>query len=143
MRPGLVADTGGLLRALALRPNGTPAWPDYTEALREASAVIVPTLILSEVDYFLREERRAMRKVIAEILDPMTTYELEPVLPVDLVRALEIDTKFADLGLGLVDATVATVAERRRQYRILTSDRTHFSVIRVGPHYRQALTVVP
>ncbi len=84
-----------------------------------------------------------MRKVIAEILDPMTTYELEPVLPVDLVRALEIDTKFADLGLGLVDATVATVAERRRQYRILTSDRTHFSVIRVGPHYRQALTVVP
>jgi len=143
VRQGLVADTGGLLRALALGPNGTPAWPDYTEALREASAVIVPALILSEVDYFLREERRAMRKVIAEILDPKTTYELEPVLPADLVRALEIDAKFANLGLGLVDATVATVAERRRQYRILTSDRTHFSVIRVGPHYRQALTVVP
>ena len=143
MRQGLVADTGGLLRALALRPNGTPAWPDYAEVLREASAVIVPALILSEVDYFLREERRAMRKVIAEILDPKTTYELEPVLPTDLVRALEIDAKFANLGLGLVDATVATVAERRRQYRILTSDRTHFSVIRVGSHYRQALTVVP
>ncbi len=84
-----------------------------------------------------------MRKVIAEILDPKTTYELEPVLPADLVRALEIDAKFADLGLGLVDATVATVAERRRQYRILTTDRRHFSVMRVGPQYRQALTLVP
>jgi predicted nucleic acid-binding protein len=143
VRQGLVADTGGLIRALALRPNGTPIWPDYARALREVAAVIVPALVLSEVDYFLREERPAMRKLVAEILDPGTTYELEPVLPTDLVRALEIDAKFATLGLGLVDATVATVAERRRQYRILTTDRTHFSVIRVGPRYRQAFTLVP
>ena len=143
MRQGLVADTGGLLRALARRPNGIPTWPDYADALREASAVIIPTLVLSEVDYFLREERPAMRKLIAEVLDPGTTYELEPVLPTDLVRALEIDAKFANLGLGLVDATVATVAERRRQYRILTTDRAHFSVIRAGPQYRQAFTLVP
>jgi predicted nucleic acid-binding protein len=84
-----------------------------------------------------------MRKLIAELLDPATTYELEPVLPADLVRALEIDAKFANLGLGLVDATVATVAERRKQYRILTTDRAHFSAIRVGQHYRQAFTLIP
>jgi hypothetical protein len=54
---GLVADTGGLLRALACRQDGTPAWPDYTAALTQASAVIVPALVLSEVDYFLRQER--------------------------------------------------------------------------------------
>lgn len=143
MRQGLIADTGGLLRALALRPNRTPIWPDYARALTDASAVIVPALVLTEVDYFLRDERPVMRKLIAEVLDPGTTYELEPVIPTDLVRALEIDAKFAALGLGLVDATVATVAERRRQYRILTTDRTHFSVIRVGPQYRQAFTLVP
>jgi uncharacterized protein len=84
-----------------------------------------------------------MRKLIAEILDPGTTYELEPIIPTDLVRALEIDAKFANLGLGLVDATVATVAERRRQYQVLTIDRAHFSAIRVGPRYRQALRLVP
>lgn len=84
-----------------------------------------------------------MRKFIAELLDPRTTYELEPIIPTDLVRALEIDAKFANLGLGLVDATVATVAERRREYRVLTIDRTHFSAVRVGQQYRQALTLVP
>ncbi len=61
----------------------------------------------------------------------------------DLARAMEIDAKFASLGLGLVDATVATIAERRRQYRILTIDRAHFSAVRVGPHYKQALALVP
>jgi len=140
---GLVADTGGLLRALASHPDGTPAWPAYAEALTQASAVIVPALVLSEVDYFLRQERSAMRKLIAEILDPGTTYVLEEVIPSDLARAMEIDAKFATLGLGLVDATVATVAERCRQYRILTIDRAHFSAVRVGPHYKQALTLVP
>lgn len=140
MRSGLVADTGGLLRALACRRDGTPAWPDYTAALTQASAVIVPALVLSEMDYFLRQERPAMRKLIAELLDPGTTYELEPVIPTDLVRAMEIDATFASLGLGLVDATVA---ERRRQYRVLTIDRGHFSAVRVGSQYKQALTLVP
>jgi len=143
LRQGLVADTGGLLRALASRRDGVPTWPEYAAALTEGFPVIVPALVLSEVDYFLRQERPAMRKLIAEILDPGTVYELEPVIPADLVRALEIDAKFANLGLGLVDATVATVAERRRQYRILTTDRSHFSAVRVGQNYRQALTLVP
>jgi len=143
LRLGLVADTGGLLRALASHRNGAPAWPEYAAALTQASVVIVPVLVLAEVDYFLREERVAMRKLIGEVLDPGTTYELEPVIPIDLVRALEIDAKFANLGLGLVDASVATVAERRKEFRVLTTDRAHFSVIRVGQQFRQPLTIVP
>jgi len=143
VRPGLVADTGGLLRALASRPDGAPAWPEYAAALTEASLVIVPALVLSEVDYFLRQQRPAMRKLIAEILDPGTTYVLEPVELDDLERAAELDEKFENLGLGLVDALVATVAERRGQHRVLTVDRRHFSAVRVGPNYRQALTMVP
>jgi len=140
---GLVADTGGLLRALACRSDGTPSWPAYTKALTEASVVIVPALVLSEVDYFLRLERPAMQRLVEEILDPGTTYELEAVVAGDLKRAMEIDVKFANLSLGLVDATVATVAERRKQYRVLTIDRAHFTALRVGPRYNQALTLVP
>ena len=55
------------------------------------------------MDYFLRHERAAMRKLIAEIFDPSTRYEYEPPRPSDLVRALELDAKFKDLNLGLVD----------------------------------------
>ena len=68
MKP-IVADTGGLLRALARATDGRPAWPDFQAALVRASAVIVPALILAEVDYFLRKERAAMKKLVAEILE--------------------------------------------------------------------------
>jgi predicted nucleic acid-binding protein len=139
----IIADTGGLLRALANRPDGGPAWPSYAHELTEASAVIVPELVLAEVDYFLRDHRAAMRKLIGEILDPHTRYELEPAAPQDLVRALEIDAKFENLRLGLVDGTVAAVAERRAVYRVLTTDDRDFSVVRVGSAYRQRLTLLP
>jgi len=139
----LVADTGGLLRALARRPDGRAAWPDYERALRDASAVIVPALVLAEVDYFLRHERQAMRKLVMEIVDPRTTYELEPVSAADLARALQLDAKFHELELGLVDAMVAAVAERRRVSRVLTSDRRDFSAVRVGARHTQTLTLLP
>jgi len=105
--------------------------------------VIVPALVLVEVDYFLRDERAAMRKLVAEIFDPGTRYEFEPAVPTDLVRALQLDAKFSALRLGLVDGLVAAVAERRHIYRILTTDRRDFAVLRVGPRYERALVVVP
>jgi predicted nucleic acid-binding protein len=139
----VIADTGGLLRALARTAEGRPSFPAYQTALISASLVIVPALVLAEVDYFLRDERAAMRKLIAEIFDPVTRYEYELPLPSDLVRALELDAKFKDLNLGLVDGTVAAVAERRRIYRVLTTDRRDFSAIRLGPRHSQALELLP
>lgn len=143
MSSPLVADTGGLLRALALSPSGKPAWPDHQHELVSASLVVVPALVLAEVDHFLRRERAAMRSLLAEILDPATTYELEPPAPADLVRAMLIDAKFADLELGLVDGMVAAVAERRRIHRILTTDRRDFEAVRVGPRWDRRLEIVP
>lgn len=105
--------------------------------------MIVPALVLAETDYFLRDERAAMRKLIAEIFDPRTTYEYESALPLDVVRGLEIDAKFKALNLGLVDGTVAAVAERRKIYRVLTTDRRDFSAVRVGQRFAQALELVP
>lgn len=143
MIPPIIADTGGLLRALARTPAGQPAFPEYERILTSAAAVIVPGLVLAEVDYFLRTERKAMRRLIAEIFDPATRYEYELPLAADIARALELDAKFEDLGLGLVDGTVAAVAERRRVYRVLTSDRRDFSVVRVGPRLSRALELLP
>jgi len=105
--------------------------------------VVVPQLVLAEVDYFLQTERRAMRRLVAELLDPATTYELEPMLPTDLARALEIDAKFSRLRLGLVDGMIAAVAERRRIFRVLTTDRRDFVALRVGARWDRALTLVP
>ena len=103
----------------------------------------MPGLVLAEVDYFLREQRVAMRKLIAEMFDPATRYEYELPLPSDLVRALEFDAKFKDLNLGLVDGSVAALAERRKVYRVLTTDRRDFGAIRVGPRFSQSLELIP
>lgn len=143
MIPPIIADTGGLLRALARTPSGQASFPEYERILISATAVIVPALVLAEVDYFLRAERKAMRRLIAEIFDPATRYEYELPLPTDIARALELDAKFEDLDLGLVDGTVAAVAERRRVYRVLTSDRRDFGAIRVGPRLTRALELLP
>ena len=139
----VLADTGGLLKALARTPDSKPTFPEYQVTLATASTVIVPALVLAEVDYFLRENRAAMRKLVAEIFDPKTRYEYELPLPSDLVRALEFDAKFKELNLGLVDGTVAALSERRSVYRVLTSDRRDFSAIRVGPHFSRALELLP
>ena len=84
-----------------------------------------------------------MRRLVAEIFDPGTTYEYEGDCPADIVRALHLDAKFRDLGLGLTDGLVAAVAERRRIHRILTTDRRDFGTVRVGARYDRALTLVP
>ena len=143
MTVAIVADTGGLLRALARTRGGSASFPEYERSLTSSALVVVPGLVLAEVDYFLRDNRPAMRKLVAEIFDPGTPYEYELPLPSDIVRGLEIDAKFAKLDLGLVDGTVAAVAERRRIYRILTSDRRDFSAVRVGPRFTQVLELLP
>lgn len=143
MIPSIVVDTGGLLRALARTPQGGASFPEYEAALTSAGRVIVPGLVLAEVDYFLREDRSAMRKLVAEVFDAGTRYEYELPFPADLVRAMQLDAKFKDLAIGLVDGTVAAVAERRRVYRILTTDRRDFGAIRVGPRFTRVLELVP
>jgi predicted nucleic acid-binding protein len=143
LSPPVVADTGGLLRALARTAGGEPSFPEYEAVLKSASRIVVPGLVLAEVDYFLREERAAMRRLVAEIFDPATRYEYAVALPADIARAMELDARFADLQLGLVDGTVAAVAERRRIYRVLTTDRRDFGAIRVGPRLTRALQLLP
>ena len=143
MIPPIIVDTGGLLRALACTADGKPTFPEYENILTTASVVIVPGLVLAEVDCFLRNNRLAMRKLVAEIFDPATRYEFELPLPSDIVRALELDARFNKLNLGLVDGTVIAVAERRRVYRVLTTYRRDFAAVRLGPRLARALELLP
>jgi predicted nucleic acid-binding protein len=143
LKGAIVADTGGLLRAIAASPDGTASYPEFEAALLDASRIFVPALVLAEVDYFLNDERGAMRRLAREIFDPETTYEYVATTPEDVARGLELDEKFAALKMGLVDGVVAAVAERQRAFRILTTDRRDFGAIRVGRHFTKALTLVP
>ncbi|MFC5265848.1 hypothetical protein ACFPJ1_27360 [Kribbella qitaiheensis] len=53
----------------------------------------------------------------------------------------ELISKYADLPLGLVDASVVALAEQLGVQEIATLDRRHFSVVR--PHHVNAFTLLP
>lgn len=132
MSSSIVLDTGAWLLALA---GDEP----YQSILEESSALYVPGLVLAELDYHLRKNRAAMRRVMSDLREGEYLYE--PPSREDLKRAMEIDKKFASTELGLVDSSVAATAERLRVHRILTIDSDFYSV-RVGPKWATPLELV-
>lgn len=124
----LVADSGAIYALY-------DADDRHHEACREAlaaarGAVIVPSALLCEVDYLLRE----FLGIDAE-LDFLHGLEIgaflmEPFLAEDLARARELIARYRDLDLGLADAAVVATAERLRLRTILTVDERDFRVVR-------------
>lgn len=132
MTPPLLVDTGALLLAL----EGEEPWAGLLE---DASVRVLPGLVLAEVDYHLRNHRPAMHRFLGDI--DSGAYEYEAPTAADLVRARELDRKFKSTELGLVDATVAALAERTGIHRLLTID-SDFAVVRIGPRFQVALELV-
>jgi predicted nucleic acid-binding protein len=122
----LLLDTGGWLKAL----EGQQPWAATVEA---AGELIVPGLVLAEVDYHLRRQRRAMHRLLQDL--ESGAYRYEPPTAADLCRALELDQKFKKVDLGLVDASIAALAERIGVLRVLTID-ADLVVVRFGQHDR-------
>lgn len=113
----------------------------FADTLAEARPAIVPGLVLAEIDWHLRRRRREMHRLMKDL--KAGAYVYEPPTRADLARAMEIDAKFASLGLGLVDASIAALSERLGIERVLTTD-SHFLAVRVGPGWRRRLEpVVP
>ena len=74
----------------------------------------------------------------------MSTLSLR--LPVSLHRKLSDLAENEGVSLNQLissAATVAAVAERRRVFRVLTTDRRDLGAIRIGPRLSQALELVP
>jgi predicted nucleic acid-binding protein len=85
--------------------------------------------VLAEVDYFLRDERRAMRVFVQDLARGAFTYAAPTVG--QLSRAMEVDRRFADLGLGLVDGSIVALAESLGIRRLATRDVRHFAAVRL------------
>ena len=122
----IICDTGALLDYLV---KSAPDHQIFREAIDRARARYVPALVLAELDYFLREERRAMRVFMADLARGAFTYA--PATLDQLRRAMRIDERYADLGLGLVDASIVTLAEDLDVRRIATRDVRHFAAVRL------------
>lgn len=137
-RLALICDTGALLDYLV---RTAPDHRRFRIAIDSARARFVPGLVLAELDYFLRNERRAMREFMADVASGAFTYA--PPTADQLARAMDVDARFADLGLGLVDASVVVLAEDLGLRRIATRDVRHFSAVRMRDGSALELVVRP
>jgi uncharacterized protein len=98
--------------------------------VREPGAILVPSAILSEVDYLLGAKLGVQAEI--DLLDDILAgaFTLEPFTLTDLRRSRELIDQYSTLDLGLADAAVIAAAERVGTRRILTVDERHFRVVR-------------
>ena len=124
----LVADSGALY---ALYDAGDRHHRSVADALAAARGpVVIPSVLLSEVDYLLRR----FLGVDAEV-DFLRSLEdgaflLEPFTEADLSRVCELVERYRDLDLGLADAAVVATAERLHTQTLLTVDERDFRAVR-------------
>jgi uncharacterized protein len=135
----LVLDTSVLLAALdAADPDHEPCAHLIGEASEELT---VPMLALSELDYWCHE--RLSGDVWLAFLEDLLAGAYTPYCPTqgDLVRCLELQKSYADLEVGVVDASVLALVERLGEEKLATLDHRHFAVMR--PRHAQALRLLP
>ena len=122
----LICDTGALIDYLV---ESAADHKLFRNAIDQARTRYVPGLVLAEVDYFLRDERRAMLVFMQDLSRGAFTYA--PPTIGQLARAMEVDRQFADLRLGLVDGSVVALAESLGIRRLATRDIRHFAAVRL------------
>jgi predicted nucleic acid-binding protein len=129
----LVLDTSGLLAAL----DGAQR---FHTAAREAlsdhdGALLLSPFVLAELDYLLstRVGIGAEVALLGEV--GRGTYRLEPFSEDDVAEVAGVIERYADLGVGLADASNVVLANRHGTVDILTLDERHFRVLR-GPRDR-------
>jgi len=96
---------------------------------RERGAIIVPIVILSEIDYLLRTKLgvKAELHFLNDVLDGAFT--LESLTAADVARCHDLIEQFRSLDLGLADAAVIATADRLGLRRILTVDERDFRAV--------------
>jgi predicted nucleic acid-binding protein len=135
----LVLDTGPLLAAFdAADPDHVACAALLTEAEED---LVVPALVLGELDYWCAE--RLDPAVWLAFLDDVLAgaYRVEPPSGADLERCRALQEQYADLQVGVVDASVLALVERLGEDKLATLDHRHFSVIR--PAHVDALALLP
>jgi uncharacterized protein len=124
----IVLDTGGLYAAL-----------DANEALhgRAVAALtaakpprFVSPFVLAELDYLIgsRVGHHAQMALVDEVA--RGAYQLEPFNAEDIGHARRLMERYADLRIGLADASVVVLANRHQTLELLCTDERHFRALR-------------
>lgn len=134
----IVLDTGGLYALL----DSSDRYHDAAHAAIGGydGPLLLSPLILAETDYLVSKRlgRRAERAFLSEVTD--NVYRLVPFGDEDMDLATAQVNRYADMDIGIADASVAVVAGRYRTVDLLSVDQ-HFRAI--GPLWGEAFRLLP
>lgn len=135
----LVLDTGPVLALLDADDPFHTRCVEMIDAVDESFVLVAPTLV--EIDYWIR--KRLSLDVWHALVDDIAggAYQVEHLTTADLTRVAELERDYADLRLGMVDASVIAVCERLGETKVATLDRRDFSVVK--PWHCAALELLP
>jgi len=131
----LICDTGAILAAFSADQR---YHQECAAALRLSRSRLISPVVLTEVDFLagrLLGQRTAAR-IVAILAGP--EYQILPYTSETLSAATEVMTAYADLGLGIVDASLVAHAKQQRTNEVFTLDQRHFRAIRSldGRHFK-------
>lgn len=135
----LVLDTSVLLAALDASD------PDHGRCARLISKarenLVVPMLVLSELDYWCHERLTAAvwQAFLEDVL--AGAYSVQSPTDADLERCLDLQRAYADLSVGVVDASLLALVERLGEAKVATLDHRYFATMR--PKHVEALQLLP
>jgi predicted nucleic acid-binding protein len=126
----ILLDTGGLYAALDA--NEAVHGRAVAALVGAAPPRVLSPFVLAELDYLIatRVGQPAQMALLDEVARGV--YQLEPFSSEDVAHAHRIMERYADLGIGLADASVVVLAHRHRTLELLCTDERHFRSLR-GP----------
>lgn len=133
----LILDTGPLV---ALIDRSDPDHDRCRELINSATeGRLVPICALVEIEYQLRPWTGGFAGLMADV----DAGRIDVHVPDhdELKRATALIAEYADLPLGLVDASVIACVERFREPKVATLDRRHFTIVR--PAHIDHLQLLP
>ncbi len=125
----IIVDTSGVLSAIDPRQSHHAA---ASQALLVPQPRLLSPFVLAELDYLIASQsgQDEALKLLRDVA--CGAYQLEPFTARDVAEAIDIVEQYADLRLGLADASLMVLATRHRCRDILTLDRRHFRAVH-GP----------
>lgn len=128
----ILLDTGGLL---ANYDRSDRYHAQAAAILAHPQRRLLSPFVLAELDYLVMKiaGQSAELLVLEEVA--RGAYELESFSAADIIVAKAVIERYADLNLGLADASIVVLAERYNCLDVLTLDQRHFRTVR-GPNGR-------
>lgn len=135
----LIVDAGPLYAAAARRDRNHAACVELlTFAPRP---LIVPVLAVTEAACLIADRLGPSAELAFAVSIERGELILGQVVAADWPRITSLVNEYADMHLGVVEASVVALAERLQISTVATLDRRHFAAVR--PRHVEELTLVP